>query len=867
VTGEPHHAGLHELIVAANRLPVDRKEEPDGSTSWHPSPGGLVAALEPVMRRGGGAWVGWSGSPGPAPDPFTAGRIRLLPVPLSAEEVTDYYEGMSNGTFWPLYHDVIVEPAFHRTWWDCYVTVNRRFAEAVTGTAARDATVWVQDYQLQLVPRMLRERRPDLKIGFFNHIPFPPYEIFAQLPWRRQVLNGLLGADLLGFQRPADANNFLRACRRNGLLTNRGSVLLGRRRGRQETTNQRTVRCEAFPVSVDAATLDALGRRADVQARARQIRRELGDPERLVLGVDRLDYTKGIHHRLKAVGELFDEGRLTVPGTVMVQVATPSRERVDQYQQLREQVEVTVGRINGMHGRLGHPAVHYLHQHLDREELAALYLAADVMLITALRDGMNLVAKEYVATRYDERGALVLSEFTGAANEMRQAYLINPHDIDGLKDTIVEACHAHPQEARRRIRAMRRRVFERNVERWADDFLRSLTGGATSLLTGPPALPQPSQGRQVPAVPGDVAAPDLPGAGGRPPVAVPGDAAPGSVDPAPDTAGMPETSSAREDGPTSRSELSRALTGLADAGPLLVALDFDGVLAPLVDDPQDSASLPEAVAALGDLAACDGVRIALVSGRTLDDLRRLSSPPPSAVLIGSHGAQFQHPGAGESDLAGSLGDAERELLRRLVEELERIVAEHPGTMIERKPAGAVLHTRRAERDVASSATAAVLAGPASRAGVHVTTGKEVVELSVVEASKGAALRRLRAEYGLPDRGGILYAGDDVTDERAFDVLDDDSGDVTIKVGAGRTAARHRVAGPPQVAAVLAELAGLLARGPATDRTDPSAADPSAPAVPFQGNPPQDPRQEQPRDPRIPAVDGDTGPRPRTDLIS
>ncbi|MDQ1293686.1 MAG: trehalose 6-phosphate synthase [Actinomycetota bacterium] len=816
MTGEPHPAGQHELIVVANRLPVDRKQEPDGSTSWHPSPGGLVAALEPVMRRGEGAWVGWSGSAGPAPEPFTAAGIRLLPVPLSVEEVTEYYEGMSNGTFWPLYHDVIVEPAFHRTWWDCYVTINRRFAEAVTRAAAQHAAVWVQDYQLQLVPRMLRERRPDLKIGFFNHIPFPPYEIFAQLPWRRQVLNGLLGADLLGFQRPADANNFLRACRRNGLLTNRGNVLLGRRRGRHETTNQRAVRCEAFPVSVDARMLDTLGRRADIQARARQIRRELGDPERLILGVDRLDYTKGIQHRLKAVGELFDEGRLTVPGTVMVQVATPSRERVDQYQQMREQVEVTVGRINGTHGRLGHPAVHYLHQHLDREELAALYLAADVMLITALRDGMNLVAKEYVATRYDERGALVLSEFTGAANELRQSYLINPHDIDGLKDVIIEACQAHPQEARRRIRAMRRRVFERDVERWADDFLRSLTGGNTTLLShGAPLPPDPTNpdpmnpDPQDPLVRGEIPILDRPPILDRAPDPLPADGPPDDddlspdagpgTDPAPDTSGMPEDSSP---------DLSRALTNLAQAQPLLVAMDFDGVLAPLVDDPQASAPLPEAVAALGKLAACDGVRVALVSGRTLTDLRQLAQPPESAVLVGSHGAQFQHPGAQESDLSALLGDLEHELLRRVTEELERIVVEHPGTMVELKPTAAVLHTRKADRSVAAAAAAAVLAGPAAWAGVHVTTGKEVIELSVVDVSKGSALRRLRAEMGLPAEGGILYAGDDVTDERAFGVLDDDAGDVTIKVGDGRTSARHRVAGPGQVAALLVELAGL-----------------------------------------------------------
>jgi trehalose-6-phosphate synthase len=369
------------------------------------------------------------------------------------------------------------------------VRINRRFADAAAGQAAVGGTVWVQDYQLQLVPRMLRRVRPDLRIGFFNHIPFPPYEIFAQLPWRRQVVKGLLGADLLGFQRPADANNFLRACRRIGLPTVAGTVRVDGqsrhdgllrhdgplRQGRDHhLSGGRTVRAAAFPISIDAQMFEELARRPGVQARARQIRAELGDPDLVLLGVDRLDYTKGILHRLQAFGELLDEGRLTVPGAVLVQVATPSRERVEQYQTMREQVEVAVGRINGTHGTIGHPAVHYLHQSQGREELVALYLAADVMLVTSLRDGMNLVAKEYVATRIDERGSLVLSEFTGAAIELKQAYVVNPHDIDGLKAAVVVAASAGPREASRRMRALRRRVFEFDVSRWAQDFLRAL---------------------------------------------------------------------------------------------------------------------------------------------------------------------------------------------------------------------------------------------------------------------------------------------------------------------------------------------------------------------------------------------------------
>jgi trehalose 6-phosphate synthase len=468
---------MHDFVVVANRLPVDRVEAPDGEVSWRPSPGGLVAALEPVMQQADGAWVGWSGSPGEAPEQFDADGMHLIPVGLSEDEVADYYEGFSNGSLWPLYHDVIAPPAFHRQWWRSYRSVNQRFAEAAASTAGDGAQVWVHDYQLQLVPGMLRELRPDLRIGFFNHIPFPGYEIFAQLPWRREIVHGLLGADLIGFQRQADVTNFLRACRRAADLTTRGRTVAVRGSGGDSA---REVRAQSYPISIDTASMEAVARRDEVRARAKEIRAELGDPETVLLGVDRLDYTKGILHRLKAYGELLAEDRLGPPSAVLVQVASPSRERVEQYQVLREQVEGTVGRINGDHGQLGHPAVHYLHQSFPREEMAALYLASDVLLVTALRDGMNLVAKEYVACRFDERGALVLSEFTGAADELTAAYACNPHDIDGLKDVIERAVHSDAREQRRRMRSLRRRVREHDVARWAADFLGDLgtTGDA-----------------------------------------------------------------------------------------------------------------------------------------------------------------------------------------------------------------------------------------------------------------------------------------------------------------------------------------------------------------------------------------------------
>ncbi|SEE92733.1 alpha,alpha-trehalose-phosphate synthase (UDP-forming) [Ruania alba] len=464
-------SGSHEFVVVANRLPVDIRTDEAGEITWTTSPGGLVTALAPVMQSQDGAWVGWSGSAEQTLEPFEADGMHLVPVPLNAKEVTEYYEGFSNATLWPLYHDVIVEPEFHRYWWNTYVEVNQRFAEAAAGVAAQHGSVWVQDYQLQLVPEMLRRLRPDVRIGFFDHIPFPPVELFGQLPWRQRVVEGLLGADVIGFQRTGDAANFLRAVRRFTDHGTRGQkVTIGQHWNRPE----RHVRVGTFPISIDSAKVDALARTEKITQRAAQLRSELGDPDVLMLGVDRLDYTKGIRHRIKAFGELVAEKKVTVPRTALVQVASPSREQVQQYKTLRQEVEVMVGNINGDHGSWGRSAIYYMHHSYPFEEMVALYRAADVMLVTALRDGMNLVAKEYVAARPDLGGALVLSEFAGAADELGQALLVNPHDIEGMKSAMLKAASMEPAEQRRRMRTLRKRVLENDVQSWAEKFLAVL---------------------------------------------------------------------------------------------------------------------------------------------------------------------------------------------------------------------------------------------------------------------------------------------------------------------------------------------------------------------------------------------------------
>ena len=464
-----HDAHTSTFVVVANRLPVQQSYS--SGEDWRPSPGGLASALTSVLQSRNGLWIGWLGGTAATSAPTDYEGIRIKAVAISPEEYSDFYLGFSNATLWPLYHDAIRAPTFHRKWWRAYQDINRRYAVAAAEAVALEGTVWIHDYQLQLVPDMLRRMRPDVRIGFFMHIPFPPSELFMQLPWRREIINGLLGADLIGFQVPHAASNFSRTARRLVGVTGTDSTL---------QSDGRTVRVGAFPITVDTTQIINMTRDPKIRERAREIRRDLGNPEVVLLGVDRLDYTKGIQQRLSALSEMYADGQLHGGTHVIVQVAVPSRESDAHYDQERHNLEQVVSALNGDYGLVGSPVIHYLHQNLPFDELLALYLAADVMLVTPFRDGMNLVAKEYVACRTDLTGRLVLSEFAGAAAELRGAFMVNPHDLDGIKEAIGSALRAGPEEAKARMQRMRRRVLRHDVADWAQSFLSALQRGTSA---------------------------------------------------------------------------------------------------------------------------------------------------------------------------------------------------------------------------------------------------------------------------------------------------------------------------------------------------------------------------------------------------
>jgi trehalose 6-phosphate synthase len=418
-----------------------------------------------VIRGHRGAWVGWSGLADDVATPFRHDDIPLVPVPMSADEVAGFYDGFANDTLWPLYHDAIRTPRFEQEWWEAYVAVNERFAEAAAGAAGRGAVVWVHDYHLQLVPAMLRARRPDLRIGFFLHIPFPPQELFMRLPWREEILRGILGADVVGLQRRGAAENVVQCSRR--LVDAHGAVP-------GLTLDGRRIEVGAFPISIDVAEFEELAARPRTRAQAERLRARLGDPDVVLLGIDRLDYTKGIDVRLEAFRDLLASGELDRRHCALVQVAVPTRERIEHYADERRRVEQLVGEINGEFSRLGYPVVHYLHQNVPMDELSALYQVGDVMLVTPLRDGMNLVAKEYAASRVDGGGVLVLSEFAGAADELGDALLVNPHDREAVRAAMVEAATMDVEEARRRMASIRAVVRANDVSHWAHAFLSRL---------------------------------------------------------------------------------------------------------------------------------------------------------------------------------------------------------------------------------------------------------------------------------------------------------------------------------------------------------------------------------------------------------
>ena len=720
------------LLVVSNRLPLTLRQS-EGVWRTEKSTGGLATALGPLLGRSNGLWIGWPGD-APGADPGRAAEIerwrreeRCRAVELAPDVAERYYEGYANQTLWPLFHQFPLDLHYQAPEWEAYVQANLAFRDAVLEELARPPlgharatdgprprdTVWVHDYQLMLLPQMLREAAPELSIGFFLHIPFPASEVFRILPRREEIMRGLLGADLVAFQTYNDLQHFRSSLSR--------ILAFDSRMDRVEVAG-RMVRLEALPIGLAPEEFTGLlDTDRDTQKALKAVRRRFAG-RRVLLAVDRVDYTKGIPHRLRAFRRLLERAPHLRGKVVLVQVAVPSREKIPLYERLRREVNGLVGELNGDFGTAEWTPVVYIHRGIPRSDLVALYALADVGWVTPLRDGMNLVAKEYVACQRNGAGALVLSEFAGAAAEMGEAFVVNPYDEERTSVT-VETVLALPEDERRvRMAALTARVLRNNVFTWSKRFLHAL----------------------------DQAVADRGQHGGeRPPLL----------------------------------DVEATVAAFGRAHHRLLLLDYDGTLVPFARTPREAVPPRLLLDVLERLSSAPETTVCVVSGRSRGDLQRWFGHLKRLWLAAEHGALVRAP-QGEWEPLRAASSAEWKAQVRPV--LEHFADRTPGSFIEEKEYGLVWHFRMSDPEFApwlanelSSTLDKMLAETEQRS----LRGHQAVEVRPAWANKGRVLEHLEA--ATPAAGFRLALGDDRTDEDLFEQMAETAVTVHVGRGPSR----------------------------------------------------------------------------------
>ncbi|BDC99540.1 bifunctional alpha,alpha-trehalose-phosphate synthase (UDP-forming)/trehalose-phosphatase [Persicobacter psychrovividus] len=462
---------MSRTIIVSNRLPLKVFRDDNEQLQFATSEGGLATGLGSVYKKGDNLWIGW---PGLAVEndndrkvvdqQLKAGNMR--PVYLTEEEVHEFYEGFSNETLWPIFHYFPSYANFDENHWESYKKVNQKFCDAILEIARPDDTIWVHDYQLLLVPQMLRDQLPQISIGFFQHIPFPSFETFRAIPWRRELLMGLMGADLVGFHTFDDMRHFLSSVSRlAGMKVNQTQVVVG----------NRTVTVDAFPMGIDFEKYEGMASHPDTLSQEVDYRTSIGKTK-VMLSIDRLDYSKGIPNRLKAIEMFFDLNPQYIGEVSLFMIVVPSRDTVPKYRALKEEIDLAVGRINAKIGTVNWKPIHYFYRSFDIHSLSAFYRMADVALVTPMRDGMNLVAKEYVASKLDNKGVLILSEMAGASKELSDSIRINPNDIHQLSDAIRDALEMEVEVQQQHMAVMKQTIKRYNIHHWVKLFLEQLEG-------------------------------------------------------------------------------------------------------------------------------------------------------------------------------------------------------------------------------------------------------------------------------------------------------------------------------------------------------------------------------------------------------
>lgn len=729
---------MGRLLLVSNRLPVTVSNDL-GCLVVTPSSGGLATGLRGPHERGDGLWFGWPGNIDNRQRSIRAeirralAAHRAVPLFLNRTEVTRYYDGFANGVLWPLFHYLLDRVPLHARDWTSYRTVNERFAALVIAQYRPGDLIWIHDFHLLLLPRLLRDRIPDATIGFFLHIPFPSSEVFRLLPWREEILQGMLGADLIGFHTAGYLRHFAASVMQVlGLEVEVSEVGIDGRR----------VQLGAFPMGIDASALSTLADDAEVLQEVQAIHAKCSESQ-IILSVDRLDYTKGIPRRLLAFERLLESESAFRGRVRLMQVAAPSRLEVGAYRAFRRQVDGLVGRINSKHTLSGSVPIHYLMQGFAQRQLVAMYRAADVMWVTPLRDGMNLVAKEYIASRNNEDGVLVLSEFAGASTQLAEALHVNPYDVDGQAAAIKRALTMPIDEQRDRMRKLRRCVEQENVHRWVASFIEAL-GETPARRARSGWFPQAGSEAVV-------------------------------------------------------QEVSKRIRS---AERVVLFLDYDGTLVPFVFDPDGALPDGDLLELLGALARRPGTEVHLVSGRRKAQMEEWFGML-ALGLHAEHGLWSRWTGGGEWTRVAGASMPWKEKVLPLLQEFARRT---PGTRIEEKDISLVWHYRRADPEFGSLQAKELrlhLLEMLSNLPVRILGGDKIVEVRSYEVNKGMVVFGWR---GRGAEGTLCVAmGDDATDEDMFAALPDS--DVTVHVGVSQTVAKVRLKGVGQARSFLRAILG------------------------------------------------------------
>ena len=712
----PREQKSRRLVVVSNRLPLTLKKTPDGFRAER-STGGLATAVDPFLKKSGGIWIGWPGDePGdPRRDEHLAQwreRHGLVACDLPAEVSAPFYEGYANQTLWPVFHHFAESLQFDGRGWDAYVRANEIFRDAVVRELREGDLVWVHDYHLMLLPRMLREARPNARIGFFLHIPFPSSDLFRALPRREELLRGLLGANLLAFQTHNDLQHL-----RDALLRVHG---IDSRMDRVEVGGEVTS-LEALPIGIEPKEFVGLLEKDRDALRALSSHKQRFHGQKVLLAVDRLDYTKGIPHRLRTLRRLLLRAPHLKGKVVLVQVAVPSRERIPRYAELRREVSELVGELNGEFGTPEWTPVVFLRRGLSRADLTALYAVSDVGWITPLRDGMNLVAKEYVACQRGGPGALLLSEFAGAAAEMGEAFLVNPYDEDRTAATLERVLSLPAEERSLRMTALRKRVERNDVHAWGERFLSALE----------------RETQRLPVV--------------------------------------------REQGqPLSFPDIAEAFE---HATSRILLFDYDGTLVPFMKTPWEASPESEIGSLLARLARDPGSQVAVISGRARRELEAWFGGIPHLWLGAEHGVLLRSPET--RDWSALRPPVPPELWERVRPVLEHFVDRTPGSLIEDKEYSLVWHYRMSDPGFSewlANELVATLEGMLADTELKAVRGHKSVEIRPTWAHKGSVVDRFAPDK---NPAFALAIGDDRTDEDLFERLGPDAWTVHVGPGSSR----------------------------------------------------------------------------------